>query len=133
MERNNKPSDEDLLLSEATRKQLAYFRVADPRCRALQLPEGIMLRYTMSEALYFYLQTGVSEGKIRTRVYATDSPYDRKKTNIGEVTTPMFEPAADQQQLAKLEDLLRAWVSFVREDAEGDPPFTSFPVHDHPE
>jgi hypothetical protein len=133
VDKSRKPSDEDQLLSEATRKQLEYFRGADPRCRALQLPEGIMLRYTLSQALYFYLQTGVSEGNIRTRIYASDSPYDRKKTNIGEVATPMFEPSADQQQLRKLERLVRAWVNFVREDPEGDPPFTSFTVHDQPE
>ena len=94
------------LALQTTRSQLRHFPAADPRCRALQLPEGVLLRYTLAQALYFYLRTGVSEGKLRTRVYASDSPYDRTKTEIGEVTTPMFEPHAGPMHLTKLERLL---------------------------
>ena len=124
---------EESLVQENTRSQLRHFQEADPRCRALQLPEGIMLRYTLSVALYFYLRTGVAEGKIRTRIYASDSPYDRLKTDIGEVSTLMFEPQADARHLKKLEQLLRQWVDFVKDDPDLAEPFTSFPIHDRHE
>ena len=120
---------EDARVLDVMRHQLQHFQEADPRCRALQLPEGLMLRYTLSQALYFYLRTGVAEGQLRTRVYASDSPYDRCKADVGEVLTPMFEAVADRVHLDKLERLLRSWVDFVKEDVgleEGD--FKSFPV-----
>ena len=125
--------DEDPRVLDITRHQMQHFQDADPRCRALQLPEGLMLRYTLSQALYFYLRTGVAEGKLRTRVYASDSPYDRTKTEIGEVTTPMFEPQADPAHLGKLERLLRGWVEFVRDGPDPDAPFTSFAVNERHE
>jgi hypothetical protein len=100
---------------------------------AASRPNGQFLRYTLAQALYFHLRTGVAEGKIRTRVYASDSPYDRMKTDIGEVATPMFEPQADAKHLTKLERLLREWVKFVKDGPDFDEPFTSFPIHDrHP-
>jgi hypothetical protein len=123
-------SEEENLALESTRTQLRYFQEADPRCRGLQLPEGVLLRYTLAQALYFYLRTGVAEGKIRTRVYASDSPYDRMKTDIGEVATPMFESHADAKHLRKLERLLREWVAFVKDGSDFDEPFTSFPLHE---
>ena len=126
-------SEEENRVLETTRCQLQHFQEADPRCRALQLPEGVMLRYNLAQALYFYLRTGVSEGKIRTRVYASDSPYDRTKTDIGEVITPMFEPQADPKHLKKLEELLRHWVEFVKDEPGADEAFTSFPIHDRPQ
>ena len=46
----------------------------------------IILRHTRSRSLYFYLRTQVEDGKIKTQVFATDSPYDRQKTSIGSVT-----------------------------------------------
>jgi hypothetical protein len=121
------------LISEFTSTQLHHFRAADPRCRALQLPEGIMLRYTMAEALYFYLRTGARDGKIVTRVFASNSPYDRLKTGIGEVATPMFEPHADFNHFKSLEKLLRAWIDFIKQDTDGEECFRSFEVQDKPE
>jgi hypothetical protein len=129
----NPSADADHVLSEVTRTQVAYFQKAAPRCRAVQLPEGIMLRYTLAEALYFYLRTGVSEGRIRTHVYATDSPYDRLRTAIGEVATPMFEPHADQKHLEKLQRLSHAWVHFVKQGPDSETSFTSFSVHERQE
>ena len=126
-------SEEENRVLETTRNQLQHFQEADPRCRALQLPEGVLLRYTLAQALYFYLRTGVSEGKIRTRIYASDSPYDRTKTDIGEVITPMFEPQADPKHLKKLEQLLRHWVEFIKDGPDADEAFTSFPIHDRPQ
>jgi hypothetical protein len=122
-------SKEESRAMESTQTQLRYFQAANPRCRALQLPEGILLRYTLAQALYFYLRTGVAEGKIRTRVYASSSPYDRMKTDIGEVTTPMFERHADEQHLGKLKQLLSSWVEFVKDEPDLDQPFVSFPMH----
>lgn len=125
--------DQANLVTEYTQSQLQRFRDADPNCRAMELPEGIMLRYTLSEALYFYLRTGVKEGKILTRVFASDSPYDRHKTGIGEVATPMFEPQADFKHFQKLEKLLHAWVDFVKQEPNTESDFRSFEVQDRPE
>jgi hypothetical protein len=123
----------DSILVEASTAQLRHFQQADPNCRALQLPEGILLRYTQATSLYFYLHSVVKEGKLTTRVFASDSPYERQKMNIGEVFTPMFEPQADHKHLVKLEQLLRAWVEFVRDDPNAEQPFRSFSVDNHPE
>jgi hypothetical protein len=124
----DKTGGESEVVLEATRHQLEHFRGADPRCRVMQLPEGILLRYTLSHALYFYLRTGAADGKIVTRVFASDSPYDPKKNSIGEVLTPMFEPDAEGQHLRKLEHLLRTWVDFVRDDPDPTEAFTAFPL-----
>src|SRR5205809_7120729 len=99
---------------------MQYFASAGPRCQALQLPEGILLRYNVSQSLYFYLRSGVKEGKITTRVFASDSPYDRQKAHIGEVRTPMFEGQSDKRHLDKIEKLVRAWVNFVKDKADGE-------------
>ena len=127
------PTPDIPLISEFTSSQVQHFRAADPRCRALQLPEGIMLRYTMAEALYFYLRTGARDGKIVTRVFASNSPYDRLKTGIGEVATPMFEPHAEYNHFKSLEKLLRSWIDFIREDPGNEECFRSFEVQDRPE
>jgi hypothetical protein len=104
----------DRLVVEAIGSQLAHFENIDPPCRGLELPDGILLRNTRSSSLYFYLRTGVDNGKIKTQVFASDSPYDRQKAGIGSVVTPMFEPGADCNHLMRLEELIRGWVDFVR-------------------
>jgi hypothetical protein len=121
------------IIADFTSMQMQHFRESDPRCRALQLPEGIMLRYTLSEALFFYLRTGVKDGKIQTKVYASDSPYDRLKTAIGDVITPMFQAEADVNHFKKLKGLLHSWVDFVKRDPDAVEGFQSFEVHDRPE
>ena len=126
MSPNDVIPDEENVLNQTTKTQMQYFAAADPRCRALQLPEGILLRYNFSQSLYFYLRSGVKEGKITTRVYASDSPYDRQKAHIGEVRTPMFEAQSDQRHLDKLEKLVRTWVDFVKDGANTEQDFTSF-------
>ena len=98
-----------------TRGQVEHFGASDAPCRALQLPDGVLLRYTPVASLFFYLRTGIADGKISTRVFASDSPYEREKTAIGEVATPMFEPRADQNHMRKVERLLASWVAFVRD------------------
>src|SRR5262245_24540116 len=126
----NAAFDEDRLVVEVSHTQLAHFRNSDPPCRGLQLPDGILLRHTLSRSLYVYFKTAVVNGKIQTRVFASDSPYDRQRTIIGEVATPMFESRADRVHLEKLEDLLRDWVDFVREEPEQDQDFRSFTLGD---
>jgi hypothetical protein len=57
------------------------------------LPDGLLLRYARRDSLYFFLRTWVDSGKILTRAFASDSPYDREETAIGEVLRPMFDPS----------------------------------------
>jgi hypothetical protein len=118
----------DKLVVEAVGRQLAYFKKISPPCRGLELPDGILLRSTRSASLYFYLRTGVDDGKIKTHVFASDSPYDRQKTGIGSVVTPMFEPGADLNHLIQLEKLIRDWVDFVQDEPDSTRDFQSFRI-----
>jgi hypothetical protein len=61
-------------------------------------------------------------------VFASDSPYDRQKTGIGSVVSPMFEPDADYNHLMRLERLIRDWVEFVQEEPDSTRDFESFRV-----
>jgi hypothetical protein len=119
---------EDQIVVEVIGNQLQHFRNIDPPCRGLELPDGILLRHTQSASLYFYLKTGVDNGKIKTQVFATDSPYDRQRSAIGTVATPMFEARADHNHLEKLEKLIRDWVDFVRDEPAPGSDFQSFKV-----
>jgi hypothetical protein len=130
MDAGQKSSDVDQIVHEVNRAHLQHFVDADPHCRALQLPEGILLRYTLAQALYFYLRTGIHDGKIRTTVFASDSPYDQQKAAIGEVTTPMFEAQADFNHLRRVERLLRAWVEFIQGKPDSEQTFKSFSLED---
>jgi hypothetical protein len=121
-------SSEDQIVTEVISNQLEHFRNISPPCRGLELPDGVLLRHTQSASLYFYLRTGVDNGKIKTHVFATDSPYDRQKASIGSVVTPMFEPGADYNHLEKLEKLIREWVDFVHEEPLPGRDFQSFKV-----
>jgi hypothetical protein len=127
------------IIVESSRTQLEYFTRANPFCRGLQLPEGVMLRYNCSEPFFFYLRTRVEDGKIFTRVYATDTPYELQKSCIGEVSTSLFDAEkngfdlqADLNQLEKLEVFLNSWVDFIRIPADdGEERYTSFALHPH--
>jgi hypothetical protein len=130
MEMSPFSSAEEEVVIEVTQNQLEHFTSTDPRCRALQLPEGVLLRYTLSQALYFYLKTGVIDGRIKTVIYSSDSPYDRQKARIGEVSTAMFEARADFTHLEKVERLLRGWVDFVQEESDAASDFKSFELGD---
>jgi hypothetical protein len=123
------PSDDDRIVAGMNRTQLERFTGADPRCRGLELPEGLMLRYNLSRSLFFYLRTGVRDGKLVTEIFASDSPYERQKMLVGEVITPMFAPQADASQLDRVEKMLYAWVDFVKDEAETDRDFTTFEAH----
>ena len=123
-EKNNGNDGE--LVNGVITAQLVHFRNADPPCRGVQLPDGVLLRHTQSASLFFYLKTGVENGAIRTQVFASDSPYDRQKAGIGLVTTPMFDHRADHKHLEKIETLVRDWVEFVKQIPDSDRDFHSF-------
>src|SRR3954454_3407088 len=122
-------ADEERVISGMTRTQLERFTGADPRCRGLELPEGLMLRYNLSRSLFFYLKTGVKDGKIVTQIFASDSPYERQKAIVGEVVTPMFAPQADASHLDRVEKMLYAWVDFVKDEADPGRDFSTFEMH----
>ena len=119
----------DQAIVEVIGHQLAHFRQIAPPCRGMELPDGILLRHTLSPSLYFYLRSRVEDGKIKTQVYASDSPYDRQKASIGSVITPMFEHQSELAHLEKLESLIRHWVDFVQTEPDSDRDFQSFKVH----
>lgn len=126
---DNAAGDAENQVVEAIGHQLEHFRNTVPPCRGMELPDGILLRHTLSRSLYFYLKTRVEEGKIKTQVFASDSPYDRQKASIGSVHTPMFELRSDHAHLEKLEILIRRWVEFVQEDLDIAEDFQSFRVN----
>jgi hypothetical protein len=126
---DNGTSQDERQVVEAIGQQLEHFRHTTPPCRGMQLPDGILLRHTLSRSLYFYLRTRVEEGKTKTHVFASDSPYDRQKAGIGSVITPMFEHRSDHVHLEKLEILIRRWVEFVQEDLDTGADFQSFQVN----
>ncbi len=128
MNNNKVKGDEARIVVEVIGNQLEHFRNIDPPCRGLELPDGIVLRHTQSRSLYFYLRTDIDNGKTKTQVFASDSPYDRQKAIIGTVVTPMFDPRADFQHLERLEKLIREWVDFVREEPDIAGDFQSFKV-----
>ena len=105
-------------MSEATPKEASPVR--DVRVDAIGFVNELVLRYAND------LKTGVKEGKITTHIFASDTPYDRKKSPVGEVSTPMFEPQADARHLDKVERLLYAWVDFVKEDVDSGTDFKTF-------
>jgi hypothetical protein len=120
------------IVLDVIHEQLNHFAQLEPPCRTLELPQGIMLRYNFSESLYFYLRTSVVDGKIVTRVFATDSPYEPQKTRIGDVRTLMFAEQADKNHLEAIERLLRSWVSFVHDEPNPLSDFSSFPFKESP-
>jgi len=128
MSDNGKAGNDDRTVVEVIGNQIEHFRSIDPPCRGLELPDGVLLRHTQSRSLYFYLRTAIDNGKIRTQVFASDSPYDRQKTSIGTVVTPMFEADADFNHMQKLEKLIREWVAFVHEEPDFAHDFQSFKV-----
>jgi hypothetical protein len=130
MDQYDEAGGDEQLAHKVTHNHLIHFTSSDPRCRGLELPEGILLRYTLSHALYFYLHTGIREAKIWTRVFASDSPYDRQKAMIGDVLTPIFDPRADLTHLMKVQQLVLAWVEFVKESPDDEVAFKNFSVED---
>lgn len=130
---------DDSVLAEVNQSQLRYFTTADQRCRGLELPEGILLRYNMAKSLYFYLRTSVEDGAVITKAYSSDTPFDYRKVVIGEVSTPMFDKKShqfdgdvDRKQIEKLRTLLHAWVNFIADTAAASFAFSSFSMESQP-
>ncbi len=126
---NGRNPEDDQVIADLNRTQLERFTAGDTRCRGLELPEGLMLRYHLSASLFFYLKTGVKDGKIVTFIFASDSPYERQKTLVGDVSTPMFAPQADAHHLDRVERMLYAWVDFIRDDADRNRDFSTFEMN----
>ena len=120
------PELEAEVVERTAQTHLRRFQEADASCRGLQLPDGLLLRFNLADALFFYLRSGVADGKIFTRVFASDSPYDREKSFIGQVSTPMFEEMADSRHFQEVEKLVREWVEFVTTAPDPARPFTTF-------
>ena len=125
---NGMDSADKTIVVEVINHQLEHFRHIDPPCRGMELPDGVLLRHTRSRSLYFYLKTGIEDGKIKTQIYASDSPYDRQKAGIGTVTTAMFEAQSDRVHLGRLERLIREWVEFVDDEPDSGRDFQTFKV-----
>jgi hypothetical protein len=125
---NGQHADDDPVVVEVITHQLEHFRHIEPPCRGMELPDGIMLRHTRSPSLYFCLRTRVEDGKLKTQVFASDSPYDLEKTSIGSVVSAMFEHGSDCAHLGKLEALIRQWVEFVQDEPDTRRDFRSFQV-----
>ncbi len=125
---NGTAAADDKIVVEVISSQLQHFRNIDPPCRGMELPDGVLLRHTRSRSLYFYLKSMVEDGKIKTLVHASDSPYDRLKARIGSVVTPMFDAQSDVLHMEKLEHLIRDWVEFVEEDPDSARDFQRFNI-----
>jgi hypothetical protein len=123
---NGTASAGEKIIVDVISNQLQHFRNLDPPCRGMELPDGVLLRHTRSRSLYFYLKTIIEDGKIKTQVHASDSPYDRQKARIGTVMTAMFEPRANVLHLERLEVVIREWVEFVQEDLDPARDFQTF-------
>ena len=119
-------SDDCTPMVKVINVQLAHFTNTVSHYRGLELPDGIILRYTKGPSLYFYLHSSIDDVKIRTKVYSSDNPYDRQKASIGVVVTPMFDPGYDRLHLEKLEALVRGWVNFVHGEPDQAQDFQSF-------
>ena len=100
--------DEDKVVNKVTTDQLQHFANGQSGVHGIELPKGVMLRYNLASALYFFLETGVNDGDIRTCVFASDSPYDKvNRVLVSEVRTPMFQDNANETHSTKVEDAVR--------------------------
>ncbi|MEK6233281.1 MAG: hypothetical protein N2C14_01065, partial [Planctomycetales bacterium] len=61
--------DDEETASKVSENQLANFTEDNDKCAGVQLPKGVMLRYNLAESLYFYLETNVDGGRLKTVVF----------------------------------------------------------------
>lgn len=123
---------EEKAASQASRQQLSHLTSIEPQCRGVEVAEGILLRYLGEEPLYFFLRTTVQLGELVTRVYASDTPFEREQEFIRELRTPSSEPQADKAHLAKVEQVVRDYVIFVGDADQGSDPSASGPPNPPP-
>ncbi|QGJ69782.1 Hypothetical protein PBC10988_14690 [Planctomycetales bacterium 10988] len=127
---------EEEVIDRYSKGQLAHFSEASKeKVQGIQLPKGVMLRYNLAESLYFYLETAVDGGGIVTKVYASNSPYEKdNRVMVGEMRTPIFDEKTGEDSNVvhsrKVEQAVNDWISFVDDQAEvdEDQPFTSFAI-----
>jgi hypothetical protein len=114
MDRDEKAASEDRVVTQVNHTQMAHFARSDSNCRVLRMPDGVLLRYTQHPSLYFFLTSENVDGNVVTRIFASDSAYERQKIKIGDVKTPMFDqPLSEPDHLKQVEGLLRSWVDFT--------------------
>ena len=115
---NDLPGEDERLITRVNSTQVEHFARSDSTCRALHLPDGVLLRYTLLPSLYFFLASENVDGHVVTSVYASDSAYERKKIKVGQVQTPMFDQTeAEPDHIQHVQGLLRSWIDFLREDS----------------
>jgi hypothetical protein len=119
---------EEKAASQASREQLTHLTSIEPQCHGVEVAEGILLRYLGEEPLYFFLKTSIVLGEIVTRIYSSDTPFEREQEFIRELRSPAGNPGADQAHLAKIEQVLHDYVIFVGDADEGSDPFTPTPT-----
>ncbi|HEX8204304.1 MAG TPA: hypothetical protein VF590_27750 [Isosphaeraceae bacterium] len=125
---------EDKLITRVNRTQAEHFTHPDSNCRVLRMPDGVLLRYTLHHSQYFFLTSENADGYVVTRIFASDTAYDRQKIKIGEVRTPMFDhPETEPNHLQQVEVLLRTWIEFIAEDIDSDQEFKTFGLKSGPQ
>lgn len=62
------------------------------------------------ERVYFFIDTIVDGGSIKTQIHASDTPYEKQKSLVGEIATPVSGSDADSTHLSKIEDAINAWL-----------------------
>jgi hypothetical protein len=118
---------EDRLISRVHRTQAEHFEHSDTNCRAMRMPDGVMLRYTLHRSLFFFLGSENIDGFVITRIFASDTAYERQKIKLGEVSTPMFDQnESEPNHLVQVETLLRSWTDFVAEEAAAGADYNVF-------
>jgi hypothetical protein len=118
---------EDKLITRVNHTQAEHFTQPDSNCRVVRMPDGIMLRYTLHPSLFFFLGSENLDGFVITRIFASDTAYERQKIKLGEVSTPMFDQSeSDPNHLQQVESLLRSWIEFIAQDPSPDQDFTHF-------
>lgn len=61
------------------------------------------------QRVYFFIDTTVDDGSIVTQIHASDTPYEKQKNYVGQVTTPV-SGEADNTHLSKVEDAINGWL-----------------------
>lgn len=105
--------------------QLQHFTSIEPKCKGVELAEGILLRYRSEKPLFFFLRSFVEGEEIVTRIFSSDSAFDKEKTFVRELRTTNRERCADVVHLEQIERTLRDFVIFVADLADGEEPFMS--------
>lgn len=106
-------TDAEARVANAIGQQLEHFRNMSPRCRGVELPDGIILCPAPTQSLYFYLRTRAEGDEIMTQVFASDSPYDRQKAAIGSA----FMSRTDYKSslfINSINNLMNDWIEFIR-------------------